>query len=105
MDDRNDETKTGYISVDQGADNLETPRALYTPCGDLPWTCYEPKPSSTWVVGGTAGPFSSTMEMVDEANWRNMDRVRSWNIRNGRTNPGFSNLLTKESQLVVCGNA
>ena len=51
MEESRGETKTGS-GVDQGADNLETPRALYTAGGDLPRTGYEPKPSSTKVVGG-----------------------------------------------------
>ena len=51
MEDSRDESKTGS-GVDQGADNLEPPRAIYTSGGDLPRTGYEPKPSSTRVVGG-----------------------------------------------------
>ena len=51
MNDSRDESKTGSC-VDQGADNLEPPRALYTTGEDLPRTGYEPKSSSTRVVGG-----------------------------------------------------
>ena len=50
MEDSRDE-KTG-MRVDQGVDILETPRALYTTGEGVPRTGYEPKPSSTKVVGG-----------------------------------------------------
>ena len=50
MDDSRDESKTGSC-VDQGADILKPPQALYTTGEDLPRTGYEPKSSSTWVVG------------------------------------------------------
>ena len=53
MEDIRDELKTGSVCVDQGSDNLEPPQALYTPGGDIPRAGYEPKPSITWVVGGT----------------------------------------------------
>ena len=53
MEDSRDESKSGSC-VDQGADNLEPPRALYTTGDELPRsTGYEPKSSSTRVVGDT----------------------------------------------------
>ena len=51
MEDSRDEPKTESC-VDQGADNLEPPRALHTSGEDFSRTGYEPKPSSTRVVGG-----------------------------------------------------
>ena len=46
--------ETGVSGVDQGAEHDEPPRALYAPGGGLPPTGYEPKLSSTRVVGSTA---------------------------------------------------
>ena len=51
MEDSRDENKSGSC-VDQGADNSEAPRALYTTGEGLPRTGYEPKPLSTKVVDG-----------------------------------------------------
>ena len=56
-------TKTGS-SVDQGADNLEPPQALYTTGGVLPRRGYEPKPSSTWVVDGALEQKGAYMILV-----------------------------------------
>ena len=65
MEDSRDE-KTGR-RVDQGVDILEAPHALYTTGEGVPRTGYEPKPSSTKVVGGASkqtedktNPFTST---------------------------------------------
>ena len=58
MEDSRDQSKTGSC-VDQGADNLEPPRALYTTGEDLPLTGYEPKPAITWVVGGALDQYGA----------------------------------------------
>ena len=54
MEDSRDESKSGSC-VDQGADNLEPPRALYTAGDELPRTGYEPKLPSTGVVDSAQG--------------------------------------------------
>ena len=58
MEDSRDESKSGS-GVDQGADILEPPHALYTPGDELPReTGYEPKLPSTGVVGSAQGTRS-----------------------------------------------
>ena len=59
LEESRDEIKSG-IGVDQGVASSETPHALYTTDDDTPRTGYEPKPSSTRVVGGALNQHGRT---------------------------------------------
>ena len=100
LEERRDENEKPGSGVDQGADNLEPPRALYTVGGDLPHTGYEPKPSSTRVVDG-AQRTRSASESIARHSTRDEPKPSSTRVTDGvikqaedKKNPNMSTAST-----------